>query len=148
MNKVSLAPAALLFRVETPSQILPSPPYLHGPLADARRRLRPARISLEMFPAAPTRTSDGHEHCEPPACGWAISSDRGNEDGPLSLMSFLALWNDAVRRIDGLPVEMSIHDRRHLAGTAFVQLHPSGFLQAISYDSAGFFRREILYPLS
>ena len=129
-----------------PSQVLPQPPYLFGPLAAEAARARPSRLRMELFPAEPVAGEGGMPHAEPPAASWTC--EPGGASGPLSIMSFVALWAQQVRSVAGIPLELSIHDAGSLAACPFAAPHPSGFFQAIQYDGESqSFHRQVLYPV-
>ena len=132
---------------EMPSQVLPEPPYLYGPMAEAAVRLSPPLIKLRMFPAEPTHDAQGNPHIAPPCCGWSLGEGEVTASGPLSTMSFIAIWNEGVTTAAGVPITMEIESPEWLTDVPFVHVHPSGYLMAIWYDSAaGKFMRSVLYP--
>ncbi len=84
----------------------------------------------------------------PPSCTWTIETDESVETGPLSLMSFIAIWNEKVLHVDGVPIDSTIHNEHLMVAAPFIRPHPSGFLQAIGYDAPlEIFYRSILYPI-
>ncbi len=131
---------------ELPSQILPRHPYLFGPLGSEAIRTRATAIELELFPAEPTETANGTLHAEPPIAAWTCKPS--GRSGPLSTMSFLALWSQDIRQVRGMEISLKIHSPLWLSACQFVCLHPSGFPQAIGYDRhTQVFSRQILYPI-
>ena len=132
---------------EVPSQVMDVAPYVFGPLAEACAALSPEEVRFTMFPAEPVHDGAGGSHAEPPACGWEISAGGTTVSGPLSTMSFVALWNEDVASVAGMRVGMTLESPEWMMDVPFVHVHPSGFLQAVSYDAVnGRFCRSILYP--
>ena len=134
---------------EIPSQILPHYPYFFGPLMSCVIAMDPQDIELSYDPGARIGDAgDETDQAERPVTTWIVRHDTRPKGGPLSPATFVALWNQGVRQIDGRNLTMVMDESHERIEHPFVLWHPSGFYQAVRYRrSERLFTRQMLYPI-